>query len=129
MSEITVSPIKNKLGTVFIPVRDIERSRDWYCNLLGISKDECKIMHGHLCPLPMQGTAGIILDTMPMWGGNEPGGAPNIRVPAVMLLTDDLQASYQFVKDNDVTMVTEIEFDHWFVIKDPDENLLMICRG
>ena len=128
MSEISVSPIKNKLGSVFIPVRNIERSRDWYSGLLGLSMDECKIMHGHLCPLPMQGNTGVILDTMPMWGGNNPGGAPNIQVPAVLLLTDDLQASYQFCKDYNVTMVTEIEFDHWFVIKDPDGNMLMICR-
>jgi len=120
------SPIKNKVGDIFVPVRDIERSRDWYCRLLGLTAD-CEIMNGHLCPLPMEGT-GLILDTMPMWGGKEPGGAPNIKTPAFMLMTGDLQASYEFAKENNVTLVTDIQHDHWFVIKDPDDNLLMICR-
>ncbi|WP_231571678.1 VOC family protein [Gordoniibacillus kamchatkensis] len=65
------SPIMNKVGSIFIPVRDIERAREWYCRLLGLPAD-CPIMDGHLCPLPMDGT-GVILDTMPMWGGKEPG--------------------------------------------------------
>ncbi|GGD83064.1 VOC family protein [Paenibacillus nasutitermitis] len=120
------SPIKNKVGDIFVPVRDIERSREWYCRLLGLNAD-CEIMNGHLCPLPMEGS-GLILDTMPMWGGKEPGGAPNIKTPAFMLMTDDLQASYDFAKANDVTLVTGIQDNHWFVIKDPDDNLLMICR-
>ncbi|MBB3071495.1 catechol 2,3-dioxygenase-like lactoylglutathione lyase family enzyme [Paenibacillus baekrokdamisoli] len=120
------SPIKNKIGSVFIPVKDIERAREWYCKLLGLTPD-CEIMNGHLCPLPMEG-AGVILDTMPMWGGKEPGGAPSIQTPTFMFLTTDLQASYSFAKDNQVTLVTDIQFDHWFVIKDPDNNLLMICK-
>jgi hypothetical protein len=120
------SPIKNKVGSIFIPVRDIERSREWYCQLLGLPAD-CEIMNGHLCPLPMEGT-GLILDTMPMWGGKEPGGAPNLKTPAFMLLTSDLQASYDFAKENNVTLVTDIQYDHLFVIKDPDENMLMVAR-
>lgn len=128
MSDTTASPILNKLGTVFIPVTDIERARDWYCDLLGIDREACGIMNGHLCALSMQGNAGIILDTMPMWGGREPGGAPRLRVPAVMLLTGDLEASYRYCRENGITTVTEIEHDHWFVIQDPDDNMLMICR-
>jgi len=121
------SPVKNKIGSVFIPVRDIERARDWYCTLLGLSAENCHIMSGHLCPLPMEGT-GIILDTMPGWGGQEPGGAPHITTPAFMFLTNDLQASYAYCRQIDVTLVTEIEHDHWFVIQDPDGNKLMVCR-
>jgi hypothetical protein len=120
------SPIKNKVGSIFVPVRDIEKSREWYCMLLGLPAD-CPILNGHLCPLPMDG-AGVILDTMPMWGGQEPGGAPHTKTPAFMLLTNDLQASYKFAQENNVNLVTEIEHDHWFVIKDPDGNLLMITR-
>jgi len=121
------SPIKNKVGSIFIPVRDIEASRLWYCRVLGLDAADCSIMAGHLCPLPMEGT-GIILDTMPMWGGREPGGAPSIETPAFMLMTDDLQGSLSFMKELGVELVTEIEHDHWFVVKDPDGNKLMICR-
>ena len=123
----TESPIQNKVGSIFVPVRDIEKSRDWYCQLLGIAIEECSIINGHLCPLPMQGT-GMILDTMPMWGGKKPGGAPNITTPAFMLLTNDLEGSYHYAKETGVNLVTSIEHDQWFVMKDPDGNLLMICR-
>ena len=56
------SPIKNKVGSLFIPVTDIARSRDWYCRLLGLPEGG-EILNSHLYPLPMEGT-GIILDTM-----------------------------------------------------------------
>ncbi|MFC5650653.1 VOC family protein [Paenibacillus solisilvae] len=125
-SPAAASPIKNKIGSVFIPVSDIEKARDWYCSLLGLTTD-CEIMNGHLCPLPMDG-AGVILDTMPMWGGKEPGGAPAIQTPAFMFLTNDLAASYAYAQEKGIEIVTDIQFDHWFVIKDPDQNKLMICR-
>lgn len=122
-----VSPIKNKVGSIFIPVRDIERSRSWYCRVLGIAEDDCQVMNGHLCPLPMEGT-GVILDTMPKWGGDQPGGAPSIDTPAFMLLTEDLEGSLAYMKKLGVELVTEIEHNQWFVVKDPDGNKLMICR-
>lgn len=123
----SVSPIKNKVGSIFIPVRDIERSRAWYCRMLGFNEEECSILNGHLCPLPMEGT-GVILDTMPKWGGGRGEGAPHIETPAFMLLTQDLQGSYTYMKELGAEIVTEIEHDHWFVIKDPDGNKLMICK-
>lgn len=122
-----VSPIKNKVGSIFIPVRDIKRSRSWYCRVLGIAEDDCQVMNGHLCPLPMEGT-GVILDTMPKWGGDQPGGAPSIDTPAFMLLTEDLEGSLAYMKKLGVELVTEIEHNQWFVVKDPDGNKLMICR-
>lgn len=121
------SPIKNKVGSIFVPVRDIEKSRSWYCRVLGLNETDCEIISGHLCPLPMEGT-GVILDTMPMWGGNRPGGAPAIETPAFMLMTEDLQGSFDYMKELGVELVTEIEHNHWFVVKDPDGNKLMICR-
>lgn len=127
LKDVEASPIKNKVGSIFIPVRDIEKSRSWYCRILGISEDKCPIMNGHICPLPMEG-AGVILDTMPMWGGSEPGGAPSIETPAFMLLTADLEGSLAYIKKLGVELVTQIEHDHWFVVKDPDGNKLMICR-
>ncbi|MGG3283914.1 VOC family protein [Paenibacillus solani] len=127
LNDVQASPIKNKVGSIFIPVRDIEKSRSWYCRVLGLSEDKCPILNGHLCPLPMEGT-GVILDTMPMWGGSEPGGAPSIQTPAFMLLTADLEGSIDYMKNLGVELVTDIEHDHWFVVKDPDGNKLMICR-
>lgn len=121
------SPIKNKVGSIFVPVRDIEKSRSWYCSVMGLKEEDCAIMSGHLCPLPMDGV-GIILDTMPGWGGDRPEGPPIIETPAFMLMTDDLQGSLDYMKGLGVELVTEIEHDHWFVVKDPDGNKVMICR-
>ncbi|WP_231571680.1 VOC family protein [Gordoniibacillus kamchatkensis] len=45
-----------------------------------------------------------------------------------MLLTSDLQAAYELAEANNVELVTDIRHDHWFVIRDPDGNLLMVCR-
>jgi len=121
------SPINNKIGSIFIPVSNIEHSRDWYCKVLGLSVDDCPIMNGHLCSIPMQGT-GILLDTMPSWGGDRPEGPPNIQTPAFMFLTGDLQGSFDYCKRLGVDFASDIEHDHWFVVKDPDGNLLMVCR-
>ncbi|MDF2646048.1 MAG: Glyoxalase/bleomycin resistance protein/dioxygenase [Paenibacillus sp.] len=122
------SPIMNKVGSIFVPVRDIEKSRRWYCRVLGLNEADVQIMNGHLCPLPMMDGAGIILDTMPRWGGDRPGGAPSIETPAFMLLTEDLPGSLDYMKELGVELVTDIQHDHWFVVKDPDGNKLMICR-
>nr|WP_302621311.1 VOC family protein [Bacillus sp. FJAT-27225] len=81
---------------------------------------------GHIFVAPMEGTAGLILDTMPRWR-NKSGDISTYQVPAIQFLTDDIQASYTFMKDNNVELVTEIQDDFYFVIRDPDGNLLMIC--
>ncbi|WP_246066999.1 VOC family protein [Paenibacillus koleovorans] len=125
---LALSPIKNKVGGIFVPVKDIVKSRSWYCRVLGLNEADCEIHFDHLCTLPMEGTA-VILDTMPMWGGQESGGAPSIETPAFMLLTDDLQRSLDYMKELGVELVTQIEHNHWFVVKDPDGNKLMISRG
>ncbi len=122
------SPIKNKVGNIFIPVRDVEKSRSWYCRVLGLNESDAPIHHGHLCPLPTAGGAGLVLDTMPMWGGDAPDGPPRFETPAFMLMTDDLEGSLRYMKQLGAELVTEIEHDHWFVAKDPDGNMLMICR-
>lgn len=43
-----VSPIKNKVGSIFIPVRNLEKSRRWYCQVLGLKEADCEMMNGHL---------------------------------------------------------------------------------
>jgi len=126
-ASVRMSPIKNRIGSVFIPVRDIKKSRSWYCKVLGLEEAACGIVAGHLCPLPMEG-AGIILDTMPRWGGDSPEGAPPIDTPAFMLMTQDPQSSLAYLQALGVELVTGIEHDQWFVVKDPDGNKLMICR-
>lgn len=119
------SPIQSRIAGVFIPVRDIEKARDWYSRILGVVPGA--IHFGHLCSLPHEGSCAINLDTMPKWGGKDPGGAPLYQVPAFMFKTEDIQGAYNFMQPNGVELVTGIE-GHWFAFRDPDGNLLMVCQ-
>lgn len=56
-----MNPILNEVGTVFIPVKDIKKARDWYCDILGLIADG-DILYDHLYVIPMNGT-GIVLDS------------------------------------------------------------------
>ncbi len=122
---MTKSPIKNKVSLVFIPVTDIEKAKEWYSTMLGIEEGEVKF--GHLFIPEMEEGAGMLLDTMPMWR-DENGELPRLNVPAIQFETEDIHASYQFMKDNGVELVTEVQHDHFFVFKDPDGNMLMVCQ-
>lgn len=33
-----MNPILNQIGTIFIPVSNIEKARKWYCDLLGLAQ-------------------------------------------------------------------------------------------
>jgi predicted enzyme related to lactoylglutathione lyase len=119
------SPIKNKINLVFIPVTDIEKAKKWYSKMLGIEDGEAHF--GHLFAAEMEEGSGMLLDTMPMWR-NENGELPRLNVPAIQFGTDDVHASYQFLKENGVELVTEIQYDQFFVFKDLDGNMLMVCK-
>ncbi|WP_232540764.1 VOC family protein [Lysinibacillus fusiformis] len=118
--------IKNRIGAVFIPVRNLEKAIEWYRKILGLEGGEEHF--GHLFVAPMEGTASLILDAMPKWR-KEDGDIPTYQVPSIQFLTDDIHAAYQFMKDNNVDLVTEIQDDFYFVFKDLDGNLLMICKA
>lgn len=118
-----VNPIKHQVGTVFIPVRDIEKAKAWYVEMLGLPDGE--ILFGHLfCP-PMQGGPALVLDAMPKWRG-ENGELATYGVPAFTFLTEDVHAAYDFLKAKGVEFVTDVQFDQYFVFRDLDGNHLMI---
>ncbi|MGE6256848.1 VOC family protein [Heyndrickxia sporothermodurans] len=119
------TPIKNRIGGVFVPVRNLVKAKEWYSKILGLEGGE--IFFGHLYTAPMEGTAGLVLDTMPKWR-NENGTISTYQVPSIQFVTKDIHASYQFMKENDVELVTDIQDNFYFVFKDPDGNLLMICK-
>lgn len=128
MSEkMKTSPVKNKIGGIFIPVRRIKEAQEWYCQMLGLPNDG-EIQFGHLVTLPLDGI-NLVLDEMPMWGGNTSEGPPAYQTPAFMFHTDDLPAAYQFMRSIGAELVTEIQDNHWFAFKDPDGNLLMMCQS
>lgn len=114
------NPIKNEVGAIFIPVSDIEKARDWYCHLLGLPSDG-EIFHGHIYVLPMKGT-GIVLDSK-IFSEERVS-----KVPMFHLNTDSIEEAFQYLKEKQVKIVSDIQHGDYFNIKDPDGNTLMICK-
>ncbi|MCR8630479.1 VOC family protein [Paenibacillus radicis (ex Xue et al. 2023)] len=114
--------IKSKVGAIFIPVSDIEKARNWYCLLLGL-KPDFDIIAGHLCCIPMDNNGlNVVLDSKIYTKD------AYFRTPTFHFNTDDIQESFDFMKGLGVELVTDIEHGHWFNFKDPDGNILMICK-
>ncbi len=113
-------PILNQIGTTFIPVSDIERARDWYCEILELPAGG-EILFGHLYIVPMIGT-GIVLDSKIFSKANI------YKSPPFHLNTNNIEQAYQYMKSKNVEITTPIENNHWFNFKDLDGNHLMICQ-
>lgn len=79
------------------------------------------ILSGHLYVVPMIGT-GIVLDSK-IYSEDKV-----FRVPAFHFNTNDIEQSYAFMQSKNIELITEIQNDHWFNFKDPDGNVLMICK-
>jgi predicted enzyme related to lactoylglutathione lyase len=125
-------PVRNRIGGNFVPVRDVAKARDWYRGLLGLpAADEPQDDYpSHLCVIPMEGDCGLVLDEMPMWGGDQPDAPPTYQTPAFMFDTDDVHAAHTYVRSYGADVVTDVnEFgkDGWFAFRDLDGNLLMVC--
>jgi catechol 2,3-dioxygenase-like lactoylglutathione lyase family enzyme len=116
------SPIQNRIGCVFIPVSDMARARAWYERLLGLPP--ASTSHGgQIADLPMQGDTQLILD------GHRP--VANSSQPLLFFWTDDLRATERFLGQIGVEIVRPVEdigSITTLAIRDPDQNLLMICQ-
>ncbi|MDQ0230064.1 VOC family protein [Metabacillus malikii] len=115
-----MNPISKKIGGVFIPVRNVENARDWYCDLLGLPTNG-DIFFDHIYVLPLEGP-NIVLDSKLYSPENI------FQVPAFQLNTNDIKQAYQYMIEKNVELITGIEHGHWFNFKDPDGNILMICQ-
>lgn len=114
--------ILSKVGAIFIPVSDIRKAREWYCSILGL-EPVFDIISGHLCCIPLDNNGlNLVLDSKIY---NEDS---YFRNPAFHFNTDDIHEAYHFMKNRGVELVTDIENGHWFNFKDPDGNMLMICK-
>ena len=114
------NPILKQIGTVFIPVSNIEKARDWYCDILGLETDG-EIQFGHLYVIPMEGT-GIVLDSK-IYSEDR-----IFKVPAFHFNTKCIEEAFYFMRKQDVDLITPLEHNHFFNFKDPDGNILMICK-
>jgi catechol 2,3-dioxygenase-like lactoylglutathione lyase family enzyme len=114
-----MNPIKNEIGTVFIPVSDLERARDWYCDIFGLEADR-EISHG-LYVIPMVGS-GIVLDR------NRYAPEQLCKVSPLHLNTNNFHEAYEYMISNGVEVTTGTEQNRLFEFKDLDGNVLMVCQ-
>ncbi|MGZ9816706.1 VOC family protein [Peribacillus simplex] len=122
------SPINSKINNVFIHVKDLKKSVEWYCNLLGISQNNDSVK-SPVYNIPVTGETGLTLDDHTF--------DPNfIFKPTNIVLFNfyakDIDKAHQFIKSNNISIVKEIERIGdfaYFNFQDPDGNVLMICNG
>lgn len=96
------SPIKNKIKTVFIPISNIKAAIQWYSEILNIPTGDP--LFEHLFVAEMEGT-DMVLDMLPNWRDQD-GKLPVFRAPYIQFGTEDIHASYQYMKDKGVELVT-----------------------
>lgn len=117
------SPITNRIGMVFVPVRDVSSAAGWYGRILGLPIP-VPTHGGTSTDVPMQGDAGLILD-------GTKREVQNSSQPRCFFWTDDAREAREFVVRHGVEIVRDLE-DIGSVItltfRDPDGNLLMVCQ-
>ena len=110
--------IRNEIGAVFVPVRDVEAARDWYCGLLGLPRGE--VLFGHLYVVPMRDGSGLVLDSKDFVG-------PHAGKPIFHFNTDDVAAAHAHCAALGVDELGPVTDGVFFTFKDPDGNLLMVA--
>ncbi|MFF2887319.1 VOC family protein [Paenibacillus sp. NPDC057967] len=121
------SPIMNCVDTIFVHVRNLNESIQWYAKLLGIEvlpKDYI----GPIFTFPMgEGRPGITLDNHCF--DQDYDFTPSTH-PLFNLRTGDIDAAFQHVKEIGAKSVSSIQVYpdlSEFTFMDPDGNLIMIC--
>nr|WP_144929276.1 VOC family protein [Paenibacillus bovis] len=114
------SPLINEVGAIFIPVRNIEKARDWYCDILGVPA-EGEILFNHLYILQTTGT-DVVLDSKIYSEENI------FTTPVFHFNTNNIREAYDYMRNKQVKLLTEIQHDHYFNFEDPDGNQLMVCK-
>ena len=111
--------IDNEIGGVFVPVRDIEAARDWYCALLGLEPNG-DIHFGHIYVVPMREGSGLVLDSKNFAG-------PHDLKPLFHFNTSDIGAAHRQLAEARVAELGPVTDGVFFTFKDPDGNLLMVA--
>ena len=101
--------IENEIGGVFVPVRDIEQSRDWYRSLLEL-KPGGEIFFGHIHVVPMKAGSGLVLDSKDFAG-------PHDKKPAFHFKTNDVFAARERALAAGAAEVSAITDGVFFTLK------------
>lgn len=121
------SPIYCKVNNVFIHVSNLEKSSEWYSDLLGLPFNKDNV-ESPVYNIPINSETGLTLDDHTF--------DPEFKLnPSDHVLFNffvpDIDEAYEFVKNKGITIVREIEHIGdfaYFNFKDLDGNVLMICN-
>lgn len=115
--------VGNRIGQVFVPVRDLRAAAAWYGWLLGVSPGPLS-HQDTICDLPMTGEVGLALDA------NRPDFSTD-GPPRFFFWCDDVGATHRRLLAADVPIDVE-PLDIGSVVllqfRDPDGNPLMACQ-
>ncbi|WP_373230758.1 effector binding domain-containing protein [Cohnella sp.] len=120
---ITESPVQARISGAFIDVMDMKSTAAWYTDLLGLPLDE-RIAEQTVYTVPVTKGASLLLDQN-RYLKQEPFSV------LFMFNTDNIQASYDYAATCGMEFHCEIERHgevSFFILKDPDENLIMVCQ-
>jgi predicted enzyme related to lactoylglutathione lyase len=122
-----VSPIKSMVNNVFIHVKDLRKSAQWYSELLGLQFDSANV-ESPVYNIPVTSETGLSLDDHAF----DPAFqfAPSKHV-LFNLYVENIDEAYVFLKERNVNIVTDIERIGefaYFNFEDLDGNVLMICN-
>jgi predicted enzyme related to lactoylglutathione lyase len=113
-------PIKNHISSVVIPVIDLKRATEWYSKLIGQPIKPDRQDGGPIYWFEMANGTGILLDDN---RNNQDFG----KYPTFMLKSSNIHEAYAVSQESGVKIVRDVQFDHYFMIEDPEGNVVMIC--
>ncbi|MGP4082928.1 VOC family protein [Pseudalkalibacillus sp. R45] len=122
------SPIMNQINTIFVHVSNLKESVQWYSELLGLEYELEKVI-APVYNININHHTGLTLDAGPE------DIIKNSRTndcPLFNFHTEDIDVAFNYVENMGYNIVSSIiRFDDFsfFTIKDPDENIIMICTG
>ncbi|WP_050615503.1 VOC family protein [Bacillus testis] len=121
------SPIACKVNNVFIHVSNLEKSVEWYSDLLGISFNKENV-RSPVYNIPVTSETGLTLDDHTFDPGFQLSPSDHVLFN---FFAKEIDEAYEFVRNKGITIVREIERIEdfaYFNFKDPDGNVLMICN-
>lgn len=123
LAGVTTSPLSNRVGQVFVPVRDLPAAASWYSALLGLPL-AAPSHEDRIYDLPAAGETRLALDA------HDPGFTAD-GPPRFFWWADDLTAVREHLDRLGVPVVgqiTDIGSVAFLQFRDPDGNLLMACE-
>jgi catechol 2,3-dioxygenase-like lactoylglutathione lyase family enzyme len=115
--------VTNRIGQVFVPVRDLRAAAAWYGWLLGVSPGDPS-HEDTICDLPMAGDVRLALDA------NRPDFSTD-GPPRFFFWCDDVHEAHRRLAAAEVVIEAgpvDIGSVTFLQFRDPDGNPLMACQ-